>query len=407
MDIQASARRANFALSNVRLLNNFNSAMSDDAFVAFLRREFVKPGAVRTVRIALEGPKYFTFANEDLIYIGILGATSGATVNQCWGGYNQSRDVRPDSGCHRPADASGVLVIQGLQGSFIENLPRVIIAAHSYGACVGMAIAARLQPQLQHTLFTLVTFGGTKTGDDRTQVFAQGIDTFRWMNSGDALCIMPPLTEQAPILSVLSTPQLINNRAQFVQCGFGKVMFPDGTTNNDLTPTFDQPFPDLSLANFLVNNEAPTAIEHALPTYLDRLSVQQDKENQALLDAIPVPAGAAIQPANAADHRRDDVRAALIVPADFFAPPPVVPPPPLPSRPAPDPEAPLPYFSQRRNGKYGVYHRETDFLLAICAGGKAARNLARSLNTSWRRWNRTKVGDGPALEFSVGEEFKS
>lgn len=266
---------------------------------------------------------------------------------------------------------------------------RIFIAGHSIGGSIGAALAALFRDNTPNQSISVVTFGSPKPGDNRCQDSLNGIDVGRWMNQEDPVPFIPPLPNQAIPFYFVTPPPFNSWFVQYQQVGPGQVMDINGGLVDGMYPMGNPGFTGLSIANFLVTYDGTSqggTVYHTMLQYLNRLSFLVDqlpRAEKARNNEIIYPVG---------DHTTLNpvpMPSKSVPPSDLVPPvPPVIP-----------PGFTNPYYSARENGQHVV--QSLGITLAVCKGGKSARNLARSLNTAWRRWLNTRSVDAPSLSSSV------
>lgn len=324
-----------------------------------------------------------------VLLITLTGASTQAMIRHIINSYLQNRDLRDARG-FTPFAALGADTIFSFVSTYAaENIPRVIIAGYSWGGAVAVALANNFRRSNSSSVISCLTFGAPKPGDDRLGLAIQGIDLTRYQNTGDAVTTFPPPAGNASIMYALTPASGYHNLLDNHQVGRGLVIDADFVVSpGDVVPE-NSMFTDLSLANFLISNESPIAQYHALETYAHRLDNAFVESSTALAPSSAV---------NAANYQASP-RSGPVIRSPRSG---VIPPPPVPDSvrpPQPAASSPNPYVSQKINGAPCVTF--LDVVIAVCKTSKASRNLARSLNTSWRRWNATRIGDSSALQHSV------
>lgn len=338
-------------------------------------------------------PQFAVFNSADATLIVICGAKTSDLIASIVVGYSIARFSRPPDGTTSIAVQGATVIIAAINSASIPVRDRIIVAGHSWGGVVGFSVVSGFKRTGIGTSISLCTFGSPRPSDDRLPVAVGNTDIARFMNEGDKVPEAPPRPRDAAFMYALLPSAVSTNWQEFIQVGQGIQLHADRGPTFTMLPGVSSNFTDLSLAGFFISNEAPVAIEHKMSLYASRLRVLQLQEaalnqphhNAANAEQIPIPF---TDPASR-DRPRIPVPQQVIV--DSVRPPQVF------------ADRSLPYYSMRLNRQHVVqYEGQT---IAVCKGGKSARNLAASLNTSWRRWNRTRVGDASALVGSVYDAF--
>lgn len=395
MDLNLSSRNAEFSRGLCQMLVNKNVGMSgsaQQAQAAIFMGSF--PDWLQ-VDDSPDHPAAIRFDTNDTTIFIILGARTPAQVTNLCDGYLTKPNERNPDGFNPYARSAASALMNALTSGHAGPRNRLIIAGHSTGGIVGMAMAAAYaQSGVQRTV-SISTFGAPMAGDGRVGQIMRGVDIYRWMARGDHVPFMPPSIQQAPAIGRLFGPLYGQVQPEYRQFGLGGELDTDGTLVSTMYPTGQYVYTDLSLAAFALTNDAPIAIAHSIQTYLDRidlyfrsLPIDWPKQNAVNGQQQPNPSG---QPNPQAGPP----------PAAPGAPPPEL----VSDRPPLPPNPPLPYHHAKANGQNVVMYGET--IVAVCKSRKAARDLARALNTAYRRWWATRIGDGPALAASVAASFPS
>lgn len=245
----------------------------------------------------------------------------------------------------------------------------------------------------ENSVVSVCTFGSPPPGDLRVanNIFAE--DIARWQNIHDYVTAMPFFPENAPTAWRLANAAMRVNWANQIQAGEGRALFPDGSIGRQNLILVEGMIAEASMLNFMVNNDALVAQEHAIATYHDRLRL-----------AINTP----VAPADQVNAVNNAMRQIPVVghgvPFDALQ---AIQAQPLPEVPVRAPQSfgqnPLPFQSGLENGAPVVRYYDT--IIAIGKTRKQARDLARALNSSFKRWNRTRVGNADNLLYAVENVF--
>lgn len=379
------------AIAQSLFLRAANSSLETQLTAASL---FLNGNATRwDLPVFENSPDWVAYTAGENVLVLFLGATNAALVRAIADGYTASTLQRGPRGFHPLAESMGTLVSNSLQSQGMGMRHRLIIGGYSWGGVVAMAATARIQQWMIPLATTVCTFGSPCPGDARARIEVGTGDVHRWMNGGDNVTLYPPSQAQSPLLSFLQSNAARQNMNAYVQIADGHVMLANSSVYPDMNIPTPQTNVDVSLAAFLLSNSAAVAGEHSMATYYNRIA--------AYVSILPQPA---IFPGNA---NLDQPRLPA-APRNPLADQPRIPGTPLPIPDVVRPQqtfngAYSPYKSTREGGVPVVQYE--GITLCVAKSGTAARNLARSLNTSWRRWNRTRVGNASAFEFSVSEAF--
>lgn len=289
-----------------------------------------------------------------------------------------------------------------------------------------MSLASRLATEDTNRLVSLATFGSPKGGDDRMAVSMQRIDYGRYMNTGDNITFCPPTIDQAPLIHLLLSRYESLSVSQLVLVGQGQVLNESGVITTAGYPPLPGVFTDLSIANFLVSNEAPVALSHNIGEYVRRLALWVDSNpplpsrrvaagdavgQQEPVQAAPVPPVDVWQPGMPIGMRvggrspvnqlptRDALHEAANVPDSPFGDL-------NPAAPASTPTQPVVAYKTRKVGKLWVcYYLESDRVVLIGKSKTQAKLMARRMNSALRTWDQAAATDEDAFEQSAIDAF--
>jgi hypothetical protein len=377
------------------MLNNLNNGMSltDQTTAAGVFMNAV-PDATRVADTG-NNPSAVKFQTAAATIVVILGARTPEQATKVANGYTATANQRNPRGYHPYAEDGADALLSALFPGNMPSRSRLIIAAHSWGGPVGLCMMARINGVGIGGQGSLCGFGNPLPGDARLQAALANRDICRWMATGDNVCFLPPAPANAPAIGALLGPVYSLVQPQFQQFGYGVQIDATGQQTVTMFPGTSPTFTDLSLAAFVVANEAPTAIAHALTNYLTLIDlVFQNTASHGPDTGAPNGAGSQPPPQQNGPPGAGGAGAPVPVPV---LPPSVRPPVPTGS--------PLPFKYEKVNFQHCVRHG--DATLAVYGTRKAARDLAKSLNLSWKRWYRSVTGDSAALSDAVAEEFPS
>lgn len=394
MDLSRSSLDLQFAEGGCEILLNIQNVTD---FLPFVRNRFEnfvgRDGTFRSWVNDGVMPQGAMMTTPDVSVMGLLGAT---TLQQCSAyavGLGSSESQRLPDGFNPGVQAAATAIINSFRDPSGWVRPRVIFFGHSYGGAICMALARYVKSVSPDSVVSVCTFGSPPPGDLRLFTNLRLIDIGRWMNIQDYVCAMPFFPENAPVAYRLVTLAVRLQWGRQFQMGDGRALHPDGAIGIQDRLRVDGIIADASMVNFMVNNDALVAREHALSTYEDRLLMA--------IGRLP-PAPAIV---NAANQAQAPVRgfaneaAVNVLQAIDRAPLPHVPP----DIPRSFGSFSLPFQSGKENGVPVVKYFDT--VVAIPASRKKARDLARALNSSWKRWNRTRVGNSENLLYAVENAF--
>lgn len=403
--LQRSARDTSAAYELAGLLNNQVLGLSEDTIdnaVAFSVGVPVR--SVRDYSGRLGLPKCSLHYCQDALVILINGLEMPATAAVVAVGYAD--------GC--PNNALGYQAAAQIGGDrlldLIRTAPeivpnRIVIAGHSWGGVIALYVASRMLSQNPDRAISVATYGSPKPGNVRVNGALVNIDYCRYMGVGDESPYIVPTRAESLLLYSLVVRTAARTFATYQQPGVGVVI-------GDMGDSFDRNLPpglvffrDLGVLEMLLRLNSPRGVAHSMGEYYRRLGLRDilALASLAVPMAIGFPDGLVL-----ADRLAQQAAAAAPVaqvggPAgQFFGLPGELPVSPRNFVLYPSGTSD-PYYTQRINKISSVWY--LDIMIAVCSGGKAARNLASSLNTAYRRWNRAKAGSAVALEFSVSEVF--
>lgn len=395
MNLNLGSLDAEFARGLCQMLCNKNNNMpgQNQANVAAIFMNGAP--SWRSVGDSTDHPAAIRFDNENATVFIVLGARDNNQAVRLCNGYLTKPNERNPTGFNPYAEICADALIDALGVGHGVPKNRLIFAAHSWGGPVAMSMAAKYAQGDANRTVSICTFGAPMAGDGRVGQRMANFDLARWMNRGDHVPFMPPSRQQAPSIALLLGPLYGNVQPDFRQFGNGRELELDGHAANRMYPSGEYVYTDLSLLAFAASNDAPIAIAHALDTYLFRID--------AYFHSLP-----ANTPPIGGYNKQSGTNPTAPSPPGA-EPPAAVPgePPPflVSNRPPVPVGTPDPYTHVKVNGISQVMFQ--DQTIAVTKSRRAARDLARSLNTTWRRWYRTQAGDGPALAASVAASFPS
>ena len=354
---------------------------------------------------------------------GIRTATQVGALCLSW---LEGRIIRENSGFVRVADRVSDTLFQRMEAFGALDNRRYILAGHSYGGLCLMSLASRLANRDVQHMVSLASFGSPLGGDDRMAHSMQRVDYCRYMNVGDNVVFAPPIAEEAPLMHLLLTSAESYNLHQLRHVGVGKLMTAEGGISDAGYPPLPGIFTDLSLANFLVRNEAPVSLSHAISEYTRRLRRHLDLNPPApvrfraaanqigVVEPVqvpPVPPTDILAGVDAGLRRRAgsvplnqlpgeqavaDAAGNPVNPQAAMGP---APPPSVGNRPV------TAYFARKIGRTWVVYYMQPDRICLIAAGKAHARRFAARMNQSLNAWNRAPLVDEGAFEQSAIDAF--
>lgn len=357
-------------------------------------------------------PEYFVAKIPSAMFIGFLGAMTTNIMVNIVSGYAEHRDVRGPTGFHRLNEVGYSDIYSTLRTTFGDIPPRIIIAGYSWGGTMALRLAVMLKFIVANSNVSVISFGSPKPGDDRNAQALNGIEICRWMNEGDAVPLAPPSPGRAPLLHTLVSRATSQAFQSFQQTGDGRILDAAGNITTGMFPPITTIYTDLSIGNFLVNNDAAVAVEHRIETYEARLSAWTVAHPEAPPPPPFNPRERRVQPQEFAlgepnpermiagfpegeqvrnregvfllPRKLDDV-VALLPPFN------------------PGVALKPPYYYERVNGAHCLMHAGN--MLDIFSTKRGAKSAVKSWNQCWGKWNRSVTGDSSALTDSVIENF--
>lgn len=393
IDITMRASRNVMAHSICGLLRDFYDRLDAGTYGDRVRDVFGVFDQTAMVYTTRPIPNYFFAGRDGFIYLGIQGAGKLPVAALLHQGYIQGYSSRNNTGIHNPGAIMGQEIVNEIIPLIRAKPTRIIIGGHSFGGVVALAAAFRLRSMWPQADISVCSFGSPKPGDYRTREFWRGIDVCRWMGDDDACSFVPFSAAQGPVMWALLDEGPRRNSLAFRQPTSGIVLRADGTYYWQELPDESPAIQEAGMVSWILGADNNARRSHLLQTYLVRLGNMADD-----LAAPGIPVGVEVRPPGevalaGAAFRVPNNEPVPIVPLPILTAP----------RPGPPGASTNPYYSGLENRNPVV--RYADLTIAVCKTRRQARDLARTLNTAYRRWNRTRVGDQQALEQSVLELF--
>jgi len=356
----------------------------------------------------------------------VQGIRTAAQVGALVLSWIEDRTRREYTGFVRVADRVSDTIYGRMQAFGCLDCNRIILAGHSYGGMCLMSLASRLANENVNRIVSLATFGSPKGGDDRLAVSMQRVDYGRYMNVGDNITFCPPDGDQGPMMHLMLSRGESQNVNQLVLVGQGQVITDAGVITTAGYPPLPGVFTDLSIANFLVSNEAPVAISHAIPEYVRRLGLWVDANppqqvrgraagtaigNQEPVQVSPTPPVDVWLPGMPVGSRsggnipinklptRDALHDAAVVPDAEY--------PDLnPSLASVAGAGPVTAYKTRKVGKIWVcYYIDPQRICMFGTSKTQAKLFARRMNSALNTWDRAAATDEGAFEQSAIDAF--
>lgn len=340
--------------------------------------------------------------------------------------WTEDRSNREYTGYVRSADRVSDTIYSRLQAFDALSNERFILAGHSYGGMCLMSLATRLATERVSRSVSLCTFGAPKGGDDRLAVSMQRVDYGRYMNEGDNITFCPPTGDEGPLLHLLLSRHESLSVNQLVLVGQGQVLSDTGVITQAAYPSLPGMFTDLSIANFLLRNEAPVAVSHAIGEYVRRLDLwvegnppapvrQRAADNnigvQEPVQVAPVPAVSIWEPGMPVGTRtggnapintlptREQLHEMANIPDPPFGDL-------LPPVPAPIGDTVQTLYKTRKIGRtWVVYYIDPDYIVMMGKSKTQAKLFARRMNSALKTWDGAAATDEAGFENSVIDAF--
>lgn len=394
MDLSRSSLDVEFAEGGCEILVNIQNVTD---FLPLVRNRFQAfVGTDGTFRSWVNDnvmPQGAMLTTQDVSVMGLLGATTLAQCTAYALGMGSTEQQRLPDGFNPATQAAATAIINSFRAPEGWVRPRMVFFAHSYGGTICMALARYVKSISAESVVSVCTFGSPPPGDLRLFTNLRLMDIGRWQNVQDYVCAMPFFPENAPTAYRLANLATRVQWGRQFQMGDGRVLHPDGMIGVADRLRIDSVISEASMLNFMINNDALVAREHALSTYDERLLA-------AIARIVPAtPIVNAANQANVPPRGFANEVPMNVLQAIDRAPLPAVPP----EVPRSFGDFSLPFQSAKENGLPVVKYYETT--VAIAASRKKARDLARALNSSWKRWNRTRVGNADNLVYAIKNAF--
>jgi len=339
-------------------------------------------------------PAYTLVQTAAVQMIGYLGATTPALATMLYNATASRTHPARYDGFNGAAWEVQDLVRGTIGGVSNFTLPRIIYYGHSFGGMIALAQAGET-PRDRSQEVSVLTFGAPRTVRNQTaDDKLSGVDICRYNVFIDSVVRFPPRANEAIIMGALETETQLDNLARWRHVGDGITLSPYANPVTELLPPLASVFTDMSLWNFLINNDSLTAVGHRIAAYASLTYAGAVADGSIAID----PPGPALTPLSrpqlepvgqsfpdpAGQTQVAAVEAQFVGQANAT-------------------RAFKPYKWVRTNEGPGVFYNGQQ--IAWFDNKRSARNFANSLNRAFHEWWKSRFGAVQTLESSVDDLF--
>lgn len=212
-------------------------------------------------------PAYVYAQAGGVTFLFVEGAAAFEQGALLVAGYGSPTTPPELPGCNPYLAVAAARIYQAGVATGLSPSSRIIMSGHSLGGAIVVAFHGLMCRNLFGSNRTTVTFGSPRTGQNQLVSLLAGEDITRLMNTQDAVALIPPQANQAPLCQLLVPgEQLVQwNRYEHVQGG--QVQLTDGTRIATALPGEALLTPQLSLANWLASLPAALTTIHSISSY--------------------------------------------------------------------------------------------------------------------------------------------
>jgi len=159
--------------------------------------------------------------------------------------------------------------------------PRIvptIVAGHSMGGAVAIALTYRLQALVANSMMRTITFGAPRSGVAEFANTLRSAFIQRWNTVGDPVPNVPPRQSQAPLLYAFFSRAGRSNSNRFEHASGGTTIADDGTLTAEDVPTGITEVPEINLGTWLLQIALQTQNAHSMSFYSSYLLRRKDSE---------------------------------------------------------------------------------------------------------------------------------
>lgn len=150
---------------------------------------------------------------------------------------------------------------------------QLVLTGHSLGGAAVTPLPLLAQAAGQQGPRLLVTFGAPKSGTSRLNDEISGTNIARWMNSDDAVPLVPPTVGQAPLLAAVTPIPALLAYAAMKHVRGGRQLDPLGNYTPQELPTDAAIAPTTNLVQWLVSLNTGAPNPHNPSEYIRRLNL--------------------------------------------------------------------------------------------------------------------------------------
>lgn len=185
-------------------------------------------------------------------------------------------------------DRSTNQILQALPPSWLEGNTNWYLMGHSYGGATVQALEMKLTAQDRGRTVRCFSYGAPRTGTVEFQRGMTGHRNYRWFTDDDPVRLLPPHTDDAPILSRLAGPNIMNGMNSQVHPGSGFVLHAGGARGQAEHWPNTLAFNEINVIAWLASSTGFAANTHTLEAYEARF--QAWLASQPGNRPIPAPA---------------------------------------------------------------------------------------------------------------------
>lgn len=212
---------------------------------------------------------YWIFNGSNVMLV--VGGTDGTQVPSLLSSWLSGQTAGVPAGALQAFYNSCLQLFNSAPPGRIGNGLNWWLIGHSFGGAV-VEVMARIAAQLYSPASVYAwTFGSPRPGTDQFQTLQQGVNLYRFFNAEDVVAVVPPHTNEGPLLhfALPDSAALFVNRQ--VQIPNGRRIAADGTITNTEETTVPFPIVEPSLAAWVLGLNIWQAQSHSPAEYRRRL----------------------------------------------------------------------------------------------------------------------------------------
>jgi hypothetical protein len=212
---------------------------------------------------------YWLFSADNVVLV--VGGTDGTHVPGLLLAWLNRSVASSPIGALQPFVTSCNELLQAPSPTFIGPGLKWWLIGHSFGGAICQVMANLVAQTMSPQSVIGWTFGSPRPGTDQFQLLSRGVLLYRYFNAEDVVALVPPHTNEGPILHFPLPDQsaLFVNRQ--VQLPNGRSIAVDGTITNTESSSVPLPIVEPSLAAWISGSNFWQAQSHNPTEYIRRL----------------------------------------------------------------------------------------------------------------------------------------